>query len=93
MDAVADAGPILSFARAHCLGLLQQVVGTLIVPCTVYEEIVVHGAGKPGSTEVQAASWIIRASVKDQAFDELITAGTYMSDTLYRAFLYDVGEA
>jgi predicted nucleic acid-binding protein len=160
MDTVADAGPILSFARARCLGLLQQVVGTLIVTHTVYEEIVVHGAGKPGSTEVQAASWIIRESVKDQAFverlparlhlgereaialakersalllvderearrearrqgvvvfgslrvlkeakdrgiiahvkpilGELITAGTYMSGTLYRAFLYDLGEA
>jgi predicted nucleic acid-binding protein len=160
MDTVADADPILSFARAHYLGLLQQVVSMLIVPHTVYEEIVVHGAGKPGTTEVQAASWIIRASVKDQAFverlparlhlgereaialakerstlllvderearrqaqrqgvivfgslrvlkkakdrgiiahvkpilDELITAGTYMSDTLYHAFLYEVGEA
>jgi predicted nucleic acid-binding protein len=25
--------------------------------------------------------------------DELITVGTYMSDTLYQAFLYDPGEA
>ncbi len=134
-------------------------MGTLVIPQAVYEEIVVHGAGKPGSKEVQVASWITHESVSDWAFivrlparlhlgereaialakergdfllvdesearreargqgiavlgslhvqkeaksrgiitqvkptlDELIAAGTYISDSLYRAFLRNVGE-
>ena len=139
MSIVSDAGPILSFARANLLDLL--------------------GAGKLGSSEVQAASWITREVVKDRSFvdqlptrlhlgereaialakehgasllvderaarrtasqlnipvvgslrvlkeakdrgiispvqpilDELIATGTYISDTLYHAFLRDAGE-
>jgi uncharacterized protein len=68
MSLVSDAGPILSFARAHRLDLLRQVVGQLIIPDAVYADIVVRGAGKPGSSAVQTASWIGRESVTDRAF-------------------------
>jgi predicted nucleic acid-binding protein len=68
MNIVSDAGPLLSFARAHRLHLLRRVTGTLIIPPAVYEEIVVYGAGKPGSAIVQAASWIIREPVRDRVF-------------------------
>jgi predicted nucleic acid-binding protein len=160
MSIVSDAGPILSFARAHRLDLLHQVVGKLIIPDAVYEDIVMHGAGRPGASEVEVASWIVRESLKNRALvdqlptrlhlgereaialakergdallvderearrearrhgitllgslrvlkeardrgliaqikptlDELIAAGTYISDTLYQTFLDDVGEA
>ena len=156
---VADAGPFMSFARADRLGLLRDVVGTLIIPEAVYEEIVVRGAGKPGADDVRQASWITRETVTDRTFvdqlpsklhlgerealalarehggvvlvderearraaqqhgighfgslrvlkeakdreilhkvkpilDELIANGTYISDTLYRSFLRDMGE-
>jgi predicted nucleic acid-binding protein len=56
MSIVSDAGPMLSFARANHLDLLRQVVGRLVIPDAVYEDIVVQGAGKPGSSEVQGAS-------------------------------------
>jgi hypothetical protein len=67
MPYVADAGPILSFARAHHLPLLHAVLGTLLIPEAVHVEIVVRGAGKPGAAEVQDAAWIVRTPVKDQA--------------------------
>jgi predicted nucleic acid-binding protein len=56
MTIVADSGPILSFARANRLELLHQVIGGLTIPDAVYEEIVIRGAGKPRSTEVQGAN-------------------------------------
>jgi uncharacterized protein len=68
MSIVADSGPILSFARANRLDLLREVTGELIIPSAVDEDIVVRGAGKPGATEVQGASWIRRLSVHDRAF-------------------------
>ncbi len=55
---VADSGPIISFARAEKLHLIQQVCDEIIVPPTVYDEIVVKGQGKPGAEEVKKASWI-----------------------------------
>jgi uncharacterized protein len=159
MTMVADSGPILSFARANRLDLLRQVVGDLAIPDAVYEDIVVRGAGKPGSQEVQQSSWIRRLSVQDRALidrlprklhlgereaialaeergnplliderearreaqrqgvavvgslwvltqakargiiprvkpvlDDLIAAGTYVSDALYQTFLQQIGE-
>jgi uncharacterized protein len=68
MSIVADAGPILSFSRANRLELLRQVVSVLTIPDAGYEEIVIRGAGKPGSTEVQEASWIRHLPVRDRAF-------------------------
>jgi predicted nucleic acid-binding protein len=74
MSIVSDTGPILSFARANLLDLLRQVVGTIVIPDAVYADIVVQGAGKSGSSEIQAASWIIWEAVKDRSFvDQLPT--------------------
>jgi hypothetical protein len=52
MEVVSNSGPILSFARAHCLHLLRDVVGTLTIPDAVYEDIVVRGAGKLGADDI-----------------------------------------
>ena len=68
MPIIVDSGPILSFARANRLELLHQVISDLTIPEAVYDEIVIRGAGKPGSAEVQGASWIQRLSVHDRAF-------------------------
>jgi hypothetical protein len=78
MTIVADSGPILSFARANQLELLHQVINDLTIPDAIYEEIVIRGAGKPGSTEVQGASWIRRLSVRDHTFvDQLPQNSTW----------------
>ena len=53
MKVVSDAGPILSFARAGRLEILRQVVGELIIPEAVVEELVVGGKGKPGAEEIE----------------------------------------
>ena len=57
---VADTGPLLSFARADRLALLRDVVGTLIIPEAVYEEIVVRGAGKPGADVAEGLATSVR---------------------------------
>lgn len=45
---VADSGPLIAFARSHQLALLQQVVGSIVVPAAVYAECT-HQATKPGA--------------------------------------------
>jgi len=57
---------MLSFARTGHFNLLRDVVGTLTIPDAVYEDIVIHGAGKPGAEDVHNAVWITRASVSNR---------------------------
>jgi hypothetical protein len=64
---VADAGPIMSFARAERLELLRRVVGELWIPDAVYHEVVVTGAGRPGAEETARGVWIKRKSIAEQA--------------------------
>jgi len=49
------------------LDILREVVGELIIPDAVYEEIVAQGAGRPGSQEVQQGSWIKRVGVRNSS--------------------------
>lgn len=63
---IADAGPIIAFARIGRLELLQRVVADLMVPEAVYDDLVVKGRGKPGADEVAKSPWIRRVSVQDR---------------------------
>lgn len=65
MPVVADAGPIISFARIRRLDLLKETVGELIVPPAVYEELVGKGKSLPGAKEIAEASWIKRQTLKE----------------------------
>lgn len=60
MKIISDSGPIISFARAGYLNLLQKVVNELWIPKAVYEEIVIKGTGRSGASEVQQEKWIKR---------------------------------
>jgi uncharacterized protein len=62
---VADSGPIIVFARIGRLDLLRQVVGELIIPDAVYEELVGRGTERPGAAEVVHGDWIHRRTVQD----------------------------
>jgi predicted nucleic acid-binding protein len=63
---VADAGPIISFARAGRLELLRQVVGELWIPEAVYQELVIKGAGRPGAEEAARGEWMKRQPITQQ---------------------------
>lgn len=68
MPVISNSGPLLSFARAGQFELIQAVLGELIVPDAVYEDIVVLGSGRAGATEVSRAVWIKRRSVQHRGF-------------------------
>jgi predicted nucleic acid-binding protein len=67
MTFVADAGPIISFARARRLELLRQVVHEVWIPEAVYYELVTKGVGRSGARETSQGVWIKRRSVTDHA--------------------------
>jgi uncharacterized protein len=80
MSLVADAGPILSFARAQRLELLRDVVGTLLIPEAVYDDIVVRGAGKPGAQEVQTSIWIRHERIQDPSLIEQLPSKLHLGE-------------
>ncbi len=55
MEIVADSGPLISCARAHKLMLIRDIYKKIVIPPSVYREIVTEGAGKPGAEEIEAA--------------------------------------
>ena len=80
MSMVADAGPMLSFARANLLDLLRQIVDDLIIPDAVYDDMVIRGAGKPGAEEVMQSSWIHRRSVQDRTLVDQLPAKLHLGE-------------
>ncbi len=71
MPIVADSGPILSFARAGQLAVLQAVVVELFVPEVVYEEVVVGGSGRPGAKAIAGADWIVCQTLSDRSLRQI----------------------
>jgi predicted nucleic acid-binding protein len=60
---VADSGPLISFARADRLAIMQGVVRELWIPDAVYHEVVTRGTGMPGAEEASRADWIRQRSL------------------------------
>lgn len=58
MLVVADASPIILLSRLHALDLLDRLYEKVIIPRAVFEEVVIQGAGRPGSSELPDASWV-----------------------------------
>jgi predicted nucleic acid-binding protein len=55
---VCDASTLIALARIGQLDILPLVGAQVVIPMAVYEEVVVKGAGKPGSDAIRQASWI-----------------------------------
>lgn len=58
MKVVVNATPLISLALLDRLSLLKQMFEEVVVPLAVYEEVVIHGAGKPGSEALASAEWL-----------------------------------
>ena len=80
MSLVADAGPILSFARAQRFELLRDVVSMLLIPEAVYDDIVIRGAGKPGTQEVQTSTWLRRERIQDRSLIEQLPSKLHVGE-------------
>jgi predicted nucleic acid-binding protein len=66
VPAVGDSSPLILFAGIGRFDLLREVFGEVVVPPAVWDEVVRQGAGRPGVTEVQSASWILQRDARDE---------------------------
>ena len=74
MRLVSNSGPILSFARANRLDVLNTVVEELFIPEAVYDDIVIAGQGQAGAREVADAVWIKRTPVTDTSSTDRLSS-------------------
>jgi predicted nucleic acid-binding protein len=61
---VSNSSPLISLAKIESFHLLQQLYGSLTISTEVYAEVVVSGAGLPGSFEISTSPWIQVKQVK-----------------------------
>ncbi len=90
---VADSGPILSFARAGQLAVLQSVVVELVIPEGVHEEVVVRGAGRPGATAIAGAAWIVCQTLSDRSLVVELSQKLHIGEREAIALSVEVGGA
>ncbi|MBI4378672.1 MAG: DUF3368 domain-containing protein [Nitrospinae bacterium] len=66
MNTVCDSSTLIALAKIGHLNILKKIVKNLIIPPSVYEEVVIKGAGKSGSAEIRKAKWIEKKEVSDR---------------------------
>jgi len=72
---VVDAGPLIALSVINRLDLLQQLFSEVIVPRTVYQEVVEQGPDLPGATTLARADWIRIQSPQGEASIEPLLLG------------------
>jgi uncharacterized protein len=55
---VADSSPLVILAKLGYFNLLQQLFPVLHISSEMHHEVVIAGAGLPGSSEVAGAAWV-----------------------------------
>jgi predicted nucleic acid-binding protein len=70
---VSNSSALINLSAIGHLDLLQKLYTEIIIPETVWEEVVVKGKGQPGSEEVQKAGWIKKETVGNKAVVESLT--------------------
>ncbi len=73
---VTNAGPLIYLSVLNRFTLLQQLFATVWLPQAVYQEVIVHGQGLPGTQETRdavEAGWLKPTAVKNRiAVDALL---------------------
>lgn len=69
---VSDTSPIINLAAINHLYLLPELFSRIIIPQIVYQEIVIDGAGEPGSDDIQTAKWVEVQSCTNQDIINLL---------------------
>jgi len=59
MKAVVNSTPLIALALTGHIDLLNVLFDEVLIPTSVYEEVVVKGENRPGVSEIQNANWLI----------------------------------
>ncbi len=59
MKAVVDSTPLITLAVIGHFTLLKSLFDEVLIPTSVYEEVVLKGKNRPGVSEISNANWLI----------------------------------
>lgn len=82
---ISDSSPLIYLSKLGRFDLLRSLYGSLVVPKTVWEEIVLGGAGLPEADNLRRA--------KDQGWLRIESAGPFPAAAATRLRTLDRGEA
>jgi len=66
MIVISDSTPLIYLAKVNRFSFLQLLFGEIIIPQSVYNEIVIFGEGRAGSHEVTISDWVKVEQAQDQ---------------------------
>lgn len=55
---VVNSTPLIALSLIGQLDLLPALFDEILIPASVYEEVVLHGRGRPGAREIAQAEWL-----------------------------------
>ena len=67
MIVVADATPLIALAKIKHLGILAELFGRVVIPQSVYDEVVTKALNRAGASEVAKAVFLIFALLQTRA--------------------------
>jgi uncharacterized protein len=71
---VSNSRPLINLAEVGRFSLLKDLFQRVLIPRGVFEEVVVRGAGQPGSKETRSARWISRGKLKQPDIANILMA-------------------
>ena len=76
MIVISNASPLIGLCRINRLHLLRDLWSNILIPEAVYQEVVVHGSGRPGAQSVANAcrDWIQVRTVSNRCEVEALQA-------------------
>ena len=72
MKVVSDSSPLIALSKINKLHILKDMFNEVLIPKSVWIEVVEKGKGKYGSEEVKNAKWIKVVDVKDRLSVEIL---------------------
>ncbi len=66
MIVISDSTPLIYLAKVNRFSFLQLLFGEIVIPQSVYNEVVIFGKGKAGTHEVVGSAWVKVEQVQDQ---------------------------
>ena len=90
MKVVSNASPLISLARIGLLAKLQELFEVVYISTDVYNEVVIAGAGMPGSSAVSRAEWIQVLAIHDTRALADAMATTGAADMVARVLMDNV---
>ena len=93
---ISNASPLIGLCQVDLLNILKELWMGIVIPHAVYKEVVIEGAGKPGSKMIDQAcqDWIkvvainnrqeaeVLRAVLDEGEAEVITLGQELNSEL-----------